>query len=150
MRAQLLGPGAGSQIPPACFTARKIAAEAIGVEFFDSHYINDSEAVVLRLLTKYLDNRLFVSYRAHVGKRRKKDGDYIRSRKVVIDLIDKSSGEKHTASFDAGFGANNAEAFAYLPPGEYELDVYLATKYRSGFYNRGSRRKSPTEILLED
>jgi hypothetical protein len=122
-------------------------------EFFSSRYIKDSEAVVLRLLTKYLDNRLFVSYRAHVGKRRKKDGDYIRSRKVVIDLIDKSSGEKHTASFDAGFGANNAdeiEAFAYLPPGEYELDVYLATKYRSGFYNRGSRRKSPTEILLED
>jgi hypothetical protein len=95
MRAQLPGPGAGSQIPPACFTARK----------------------------------------------------------VVIDLIDKSGSEKHTASFDAGFGANNAdavEAFAYLPPGEYELDVYLATKYRSGFYNRGSRRKSPTEILLED
>ncbi|TFH51348.1 MAG: hypothetical protein E4H01_00625 [Lysobacterales bacterium] len=124
-----------------------------GFEFFSSHYINDSEAVVLRLSTKYFDNRLFVSYRTHVGKNRKIDGDYIRSRKVVIDLTDKKSGEKYTASFDAAFGANNAddvEASEYLSPGAYELDVYLATNYRSGLYSDGSRRKSPTDILLEE
>ena len=106
-----------------------------------------------RLVTEYYDNRLFVSYRAHVGENRRKDGDYIQSRKVVIDLTDKKSGAKHSVNFDADFGANNAdnvEAFAYLAPGEYDLDVYVATKYRSGFYNQGSRGKSSTEIRLHE
>ena len=131
----------------------KLPPEQSGYEFFSSRYINDSEAVVLRMVTEYDDNRLFVSYRAHVGKNRKKNGDYIHSRKVVIDLTNKKSGAKHSVGFDADFGANNAddvEAFAYLAPGEYELDVYVATSYRSGFYNQGSRGKSSTDIRLEE
>jgi len=121
--------------------------------FFSSRYIKDSEAVVLRMVTKYYDNRLLVSYRAHVGKNRKKVGDYIESRKIVIDLTDKKSGAKHSVGYDADVGANNAddvEAFTYLAPGEYELDVYVATSYRSGFYNQGSRGKSSTDIRLEE
>ena len=131
----------------------ELAPGVLGFEFYSDRYIRDTEAVVLRMLTRYYDNRLFISYRAHVGKKRKKKGDSIRSRKVVIDIINKESAKKYTASFDAEFGANDAddvEAFRYLPPGEYELDVYLETDYRSGFYNRGSRRGSPTDILLEE
>jgi hypothetical protein len=131
----------------------ELAPGVLGFEFYSDRYIRDTEAVVLRMLTRYYDNRLFISYRAHVGKKRKKKGDSIRSRKVVIDIINNESSKKHTASFDAEFGANDAddiEAFQYLPPGEYELDVYLETAYRSGFYNRGSRRGSPTDILLEE
>jgi hypothetical protein len=64
-----------------------------------------------------------------------------------------ASGKKHTASFGADFGSNdvdNVQAFEFLHPGEYVLDVYLGTYYRSGFYNRGSRRASPTDIRLQE
>ena len=34
--------------------------------------------------------------------------------------------------------------------GVSRLDVYLETYYRSGFYNRGSRRASPGDIRLQE
>jgi hypothetical protein len=125
----------------------------LGFEFFTRRYMTDSEAVVLRMWTRYVDNRLFVSYRAHVGKNRKKEGDDIRRRNVVMQLLDRESGEKYTARFGADVGSNDADhvqAFEFLHPGEYELDVYLETYYRSGFYNRGSRRASPRNIRLQE
>lgn len=124
-----------------------------GIEFFSDYYVNESEAVVLRLSTRFADNRLIVSYRAYVGAHRKKRDDTIRTRNVVIELMNKESGEKYTARFEADFGFNNAddvEAFEFLYPGEYELDVYLETYYRSGFYNLGSRRRSPMTVRLEE
>jgi hypothetical protein len=80
-----------------------------GYELFSDHYMNDSEVLVLRLATRYSDNRLFVSYRAYVGKNSKRPDDHIRSRNVVIDLVSKESGKKFTASFAAGFGLNGAD-----------------------------------------
>ena len=125
----------------------------LGFEFFGDHYVRASEAVVLRLLTRFHDNRLFVSYRAHVGEKRKKDGDYIRRRKVVIELVNKETGDEHAARFDADFGMNsadNVEAFEFLYPGDYELRIFVETAYRSGFYNRGSRGRSSVDIRLQE
>jgi hypothetical protein len=82
-----------------------------------------------------------------------KEGGYIRRRNVVVQLLDKESGKKYTARFGAAVGSNDADdvqAFEFLHPGEYELDVYLETYYRSGFYNRGSRRASPRDIRLQE
>lgn len=125
----------------------------LGFEFFGDRYVHPQEAVVLRLLTRFHDNRLFVSYRAHVGEKRKKEGDYIRRRKVVIELVNKETSDEHVARFDADFGMNsadNVEAFEFLYPGDYELHIFVETAYRSGFYNRGSRGRSSVDIQLQE
>lgn len=108
---------------------------------------------MLRVSTRFSTNRLFVSYRAYVGERHRKSDDTIQRRNVVIELLDKDSGEKFTARFDAGFGfdhADDVEAFEFLYPGDYKLDVYLETYYRSGSYNLGSWRQSPMTVRLEE
>ena len=115
--------------------------------------MSEYEAVVLRLLTRYEDNRLYVSYRAHIGAKRKKVGDRIRSRKIVIRLTNRETGRKHRAEFDADFGRNavdDVEAFEFLYPGTYELLIHPETHYRSGFYNRGSRTPSGVDIRLQE
>lgn len=125
----------------------------LGFEFFDDSYMNEAEAVVLRLLTQFQNNRLFVSYRAYVGEEREKERNYIRGREVVIELASKEIGTKNAATFDADIGLNTAdgiEAFRFLYPGEYKLDVYLKTYYLSDIYDRGPRRRSRMKIRLEE
>lgn len=124
-----------------------------GVEFFEDKYAADREALVLRLMTRYHDRRLFVSYRAWADGGRVRKNHIVRSRKVVIALTNKETGKKHEAAFtaDAGFSrADDVEAFEYLDPGVYEIAAYLETTYRSGLYDRGSRQRSGVDITLEE
>lgn len=124
-----------------------------GLEYFDGRYINEKEALVLRLMTRYADNRLYVSYRAYAGTERYRNPHDVRSKKVVIELESKESGKTFTAEFDADVGYNGVddmEAFEFLYPGEYELDAYLKTSYRSGLYDRGSRTRSGLAIRLAE
>ncbi len=99
------------------------------------------------------DRGLFVSYRAWADRDRMPGNDRVRNRKVIIALTNKETGKKYEAVFpaDPGFNqADDAEAFEYLDPGTYEVDAFVKTKYGSGLYDRGSRRRSGVDIRLED
>lgn len=131
----------------------KLPSGMWGVAFFDESLVHDTEAVVQRLLTRYYDNRLFVSYRAYVGEKGSMKNDSIRKRKVVIELEKKDTGKKFTATFDADVGINrvgNVEAFEFLYPGTYELGVNVEIRYRSGRRARGSRKPTRATLELEE
>ena len=124
-----------------------------GIEFFDDRLIHASEAVVPRLLTWFHDNRLFVYYRAYVGEGAPSENHPVRKRQVVIELVNEDSGKKFTKSFDADVGFNkvdNEEAFEFLYPGTYKLDVRVERHHRSGGYTRGSRKFTRGEIRLKE
>lgn len=125
-----------------------------GVQMFDDRYAGARwEVLVLRYMTRYRDRRLFVSYRAWVDPERRPERDTIERREVVFALENMETGKTHEAAFPVEAGhvrADDVEAFEYLDPGPYELQVFLATRYRSGLYDRGSRKRSAVEILLED
>jgi len=124
-----------------------------GIEFVDHRLIHESEAVVPRLLTRFHDNRLYVYYRAYVGETVAVENHPIRKRQVVIELVNKDSGKKFMKSFDADVGFNkvdNEEAFEFLYPGTYKLDVRVERHYRSGAYTHGSRKISRGEFKLKE
>jgi len=122
-----------------------------GIEFFEDRLIRESEAVVPRLLTRFDDNRLFVTFRAYVGEDPPIKNGRIRNRRVVIELENKESGKKFTKFFDVDVGINeieNKEAFEFLYPGTYKLDVDVQRRYRSGRIFSGSRKRTSGEITL--
>ena len=132
---------------------KKLPEGIWGIEFFDDRLIRDSEAVVPRLLTRFHDSRLFVSYRAYVGERSPSGNHPVRARKVVIELESEESGKTFAKSFDADIGFNevdNEEAFEFLYPGTYKLDVRVERHYRGSGHTRGSRKVTRSEIKLED
>jgi len=122
-----------------------------GIEFFEERLIRESEAVVPRLLTRFEDNRLFVTFRAYVGERAPLKNDRIRNRRVVIELENKETGKKFTKFFNVDVGINaieNKEAFEFLYPGTYKLEVDVQRRYRSGRVFSGSRKLTRGEITL--
>ncbi|GMQ74972.1 MAG: hypothetical protein BMS9Abin01_0215 [Gammaproteobacteria bacterium] len=122
-----------------------------GIEFFEARLIRESEAVVPRLQTRFDDNRLFVTFRAYVGERPPLKNDRIRDRRVVIELENKESGKKFIKFFDVDVGINeidNEEAFEFLYPGTYKLEVDVERRYRSGRVFSGSRKLTRGEITL--
>lgn len=125
-----------------------------GAQLFDDRYAGARwEVLVLRVMTRYRDRRLSVSYRAWADPERKPKRDRIVRREVVVTLTNETTGKEHTAAFPVEAGhirGDDVEAFEYLDPGPYEIQAFLATRYRSGLYDRGSRKRSAAVILLED
>lgn len=99
------------------------------------------------------DSRLFVSFRAYVGAQSGPEKDPIRSNRVVIKLENKESGKKFSRSFEVDIGhstVDNEEAFEFLYPGTYMLEVRTERHYRSKRYVRGSRKSTRGELKLRE
>ena len=128
-------------------------AKLWGVEFFNATNVHANNHYVKRLMTRYDDNRLFVTYRAIVLDKPPSKRLEFEGRHVVIELIDKETGKKYEAEFKAEIGVNEAddvEAFEFLRPGDYEIAAFVRTSYRGGAQYRGFMTRKPYDIRLED
>jgi len=124
-----------------------------GIEFLDrgSRYPNESR--VLRLKARFHDNRLFVSYRAFIDEKMVTRLHEIKTKDVIIKLVNMETRKSYTVNFatQPGINAvNEVQAFEYLYPGLYELEAYVKTTYRSGAFMLGSRNRKPVEIRLQE
>ena len=128
-------------------------AKLWGVEFFNETNMYSNNHYVTRLMTRYDDNRLYVTYRAVVLDKPPSKRLVFAGRHVVIELVDKETGQKYQAEFKAEIGANDAddiEAFEYLRPGDYEIAAFVQTSYRSGAQYQGFMTRKPFDIRLRD
>ena len=127
-------------------------AKLWGVEFMNSTSKYSNNHYVERLMTRYDDNRLFVSYRAVVLDKPPSKRLEFEGRHVVIELVHKETGKKYEAEFKAEIGINEAvdvEAFEFLYPGDYEIAAFVRTSYRSGAKYIGFMTRKPYDIRLE-
>ena len=124
-----------------------------GVEFFNESNMYSNNHYVRRLMTRYEDNRLFVTYRATVLDKPPSKRFEFEGRHVIVELVNKETGKTYEARFNAEIGFNRAddvEAFEYLEPGVYEIAAFVRTSYRGGVHYRGFMTRKPFEIRLED
>jgi hypothetical protein len=123
-----------------------------GVEFLDRGSRYPIASRVLRLKTRYHDNRLFVSYRAFIDGKMATRLHKIKRRDVIVKLVHKETGKVYTAKFatEPGINAvNDVQAFEFLYPGLYDLEAYVVTTTSTGARFQGSRNRKPLEIRLE-
>ena len=122
-------------------------------EFLDRNSRYPNESRVFRLITRFDNHHLFVSYRAYIDGKTRSMLHEIQKREVVIELVRKETGKKYTVVFSTQPGINasdDMEAFEFLYPGIYELEAYVKTSFRGGGFIHGSRNRKPVEIRLEE
>ena len=131
----------------------KQARDEWGIEFLDRGSRHPNQSRVLRLKTRYEDNRLFVSYRALISEKMVTRLHTIQRRDVIIKLVNIDTGKSHEVIFatQPGINAvNDVQAFEFLYPGSYELEAYVKTSFQGGPFILGSRNRKPVKIRLEE
>lgn len=124
-----------------------------GIGFLDRDSRHPNQSRVLRLTTRYKDNRLYVSYRAFISERMVTRLHVIQRRDVIIKLVNIQTGKSYEAEFATQPGTNavnDVQAFEFLYPGSYELEAYVKTSFRGGPFILGSRNRKPVKIRLEE
>jgi hypothetical protein len=124
-----------------------------GVEFLDRGSRHPNQSRVLRLRTRYKDNRLFVSYRAFISEKMVTRLHVIQRRDVIIKLVNIETGKSYETELATQPGVNavnDVQAFEFLYPGLYELEAYVKTSFQGGPFILGSRNRKPVKIRLEE
>jgi hypothetical protein len=124
-----------------------------GIEFLDRGSRHPNQSRVLRLRTRYKDNRLFVSYRAFISEKMVTRLHVIQRRDVIIKLVNIETGKSYETELATQPGVNavnDVQAFEFLYPGLYELEAYVKTSFQGGPFILGSRNRKPVKIRLEE